>query len=368
MIQLSKPCLGTEELQSINQVFNSSYLGLGRTVFEFENQLAQFVNNEVVCVSSGTAALHLSLEALGVGPGDEVLVQGLTFVATFQAIVACGATPIPCDVDEKDLTICIDDAERKLSESTKVIIPVHYAGNPGNVEKVYAFAKKYNLRVVEDAAHSFGGKYKDKIIGSFGDIVCFSFDPIKTLTCGEGGAIVSKDAKLISKVKEFRFLGIKRRDSEIMSTIKYKVVDRGWRYHMNNVNAAIGITQLKKIDHIINKRRYICKMYLELLGNFKEVELLPYNYNEITPYIFVVKLLNCESSYVLGEMIKKSIECGNHYFPPHLEPYFQKTVQYKLPHVEKIYKMLLSLPLHCDLTEDNLKTIVTNLKKSVQSI
>jgi len=163
-------------------------------------------------------------------------------------------------------------------------------------------------------------------------------------------------------------LGFKKKVESTSNINKYDVVDRGWRYHMNNINAAIGIAQLNKIDLLIHKRKYLSKIYLDLLNNFEEVELLPFNYNEIVPYIFVIKLVNYKSSYIQVEMKKKSIECGNHYFPPYLEPYFQKTIDYKLPVVENLYNRLLSLPLHCDLTKEDLKTVVANFKIVLQSI
>lgn len=195
-IQLSKPYLDEEDLESVREVFGTGYLGMGANVEKFEDLLRHYFNREVVCVSSGTSALHLALNALGVKSGDEIIVQSLTYSATFQAIAAAGAIPISCDICEEDLTIDLDDARKKLTSRTKAIIPVHYTGNASKLEEVLKFAHKYNIRVIEDAAHAFGSKYNEHLVGSIGDITCFSFDPVKNMTCGEGGAVVTNEKKL----------------------------------------------------------------------------------------------------------------------------------------------------------------------------
>ena len=202
VIRLSKSVLGDEEVRALaSVVLEDGYLGMGKEVNAFEEELTGFLGGVkiVVCVNSGTAALHLAVASV-VRPGDEVLVQSLTFVSSFQSISASGATPVACEIDPLSMTIDLDDAEKKLTNSTKAIMPVHYAGNPGHLDEVYEFAGRHGLRVVEDAAHAFGSTYKGKRVGSIGDIVCFSFDGIKNITSGEGGAIVSSDADVIQYV------------------------------------------------------------------------------------------------------------------------------------------------------------------------
>lgn len=367
-MQVSKPFLGRQELEAVSEVFEKGYLGCGEYVKEFENNLSKFLNKETVCVSSGTAALHLSMEALGINKGDEVLVQSLTYAATFQAITACGAMPVPCDIKSNDLSLDLNDAERKISEKTKAIVPVHYAGYPGNPGKVYEFAKKYNLRVIEDAAHSFGGKHKNKLIGSNGDITCFSFDPVKTITCGEGGAVVSNDETLITKIREMRMIGIRKKPLEFNSAFSVEVHGRGWRYHMNNVNAAIGLVQFSKLNDLINRRRRIVQRYIDLLDCKDYIQILPYDYSSIAPYIFVVKLNGIWNEEVVKELKGNGIECAIHYFPPHLEPYFHQFKPYYLSNVESIYRKLISLPLHIGITDDDVDIIVKNLDHSVNKL
>ena len=196
-MRLSKSCIGEAERRAVNRVLNRGFFGMGQEVNEFEAALGQFFGRTAICVVNGTAALHLALQAIELKPGDEVLVQSLTYVASFQAITATGAIPIPCDVCAKSLTIDLGDAKQKLSTRTKAIMPVHYAGGVGDLDRIYKFAKNNGLRVIEDAAHAFGTTYKGKEVGARGDIVCFSFDGIKNITSGEGGCVVSNDQLLL---------------------------------------------------------------------------------------------------------------------------------------------------------------------------
>ena len=244
LIRLSKSCIGKSEKEAVNNVLDREYLGMGEDVKEFERLLHEFFGRPAVCVSSGTAALHLALQASGLARGDQVLVPSLTYVATFQAISASGAQPISCEINEKDCLLDYRLLEKNISSKTKAIMPVHYAGDPGKLDQLYKVAKRHNLLVIEDAAHAFGSNFQDKRIGSFGDIACFSFDGIKNITSGEGGCIVSDDLRFIDKVKDLRLLGVindseKRFKGE--RSWDFDSIHQGWRYHMSNIMAAIGI-------------------------------------------------------------------------------------------------------------------------------
>ncbi|MDA8726747.1 aminotransferase class I/II-fold pyridoxal phosphate-dependent enzyme [Candidatus Pelagibacter bacterium] len=208
LIRLSKSCLSSLEKKYVSNVLNREFLGMGKEVNLFEKKLTLFFKRKSLCVVNGTAALQLALQAIGLKRGDEVLVQSLTYLSSYQAISAIGAKPIACDIILNSGTIDIKDARKKITKKTKAIMPVHYAGGVGDLKEVYEFAKMFNIRVVEDAAHAFGTKYKNKLIGSQGDIVCFSFDGIKNITSGEGGCIVTNDKKVIRSIKDSRLLGI----------------------------------------------------------------------------------------------------------------------------------------------------------------
>lgn len=251
LIPVSRPSLGEEELASVRTVFDSGWLGLGAQVLEFEQNLQKFLGaKHVVCTNTGTTALHLALDVLGIGKGDEVIVPSFTFVATIQAITATGATPVFCDIHADDLNMDAGDVRKKITRRTKVILPVHYRGIPCDMDAIHALVKERNITVVEDAAHAFGSSYKGKKIGSFRNIACFSFDPIKNITCGEGGAVVFQDDALLEKVQQKRILGI---DKDTWSRYRnerswfYDVVTQGYRYHMSNINAAIGLVQWENL-------------------------------------------------------------------------------------------------------------------------
>ena len=207
-IKLSKSCISKSEKDAVLKVLDNEYLGMGNEVQKFENTLTDFFGRPTVCVSTGTAALHLALQAVGVGIGDEVLVQSITYVSSFQAISATGATPVACDIDSESLCIDWKDAEKRLTRKTKAIMPVHYAGGVGRLNEIYEFANKHGLRVIEDAAHAFGTIYEGKEVGGFGDISCFSFDGIKNITSGEGGCIVTDNEIILQKIRNARLLGV----------------------------------------------------------------------------------------------------------------------------------------------------------------
>ena len=258
MIKLSKSSLSDLEKKAVCAVLDAEFLGMGKQVGLFEEELKQIFGRPAICVATGTAALHLALQAIDLQPGDEVLVQSLTYVASFQAIAATGAIPVACDIHPDTLSINLIDAQAKLSSKTRAIMPVYYAGKPQQIKEINEFAKRNNLRIIEDSAHAFGSYYNGSLIGSFGDITCFSFDGIKNITSGEGGCIITQDHDVIQKVKDARLLGVKG-DSE--NRIKgsrswqFDVTRLGWRYHMSDIMASIGRVQLTRMNDFANKRQ-----------------------------------------------------------------------------------------------------------------
>jgi len=333
---------------------------MGEEVFQFEKDLGNYLGiKNIACVNTGTSALHISLQALGIGKGDEVLVPSLTFVATYQAISATGAIPISCDVEYGSGLLDLNFAEKMIGPKTKAILFVHYASNFGNLEKLYELAKKFNLKVVEDAAHSFGCKYGDDFIGSLGDVVCFSFDGIKNITSGEGGAIASKDETLIEKIKELRVLGIKRE-----SDFKMDVSEQGFRYHMSNIMAAIGRVQLKRFEkEFKNKRISLFNNYksaLEKIEGIRPLSVLSNRPCLIIPHIMPVKILDNKRDEVRKALSRENIQTGIHYFPNHL---LSKYKGPELPVTERLYSELLSLPLHPEINNNDIEKITGIIKK-----
>lgn len=371
-IRLSKSIIGQEEKSAVINALDEGYLGMGKSVKTFEQNLSLMMNRPTVCVVNGTAALHLSLQACGIGKGDEVLVQSITYLASFQAISATGATPVACDIDKNTLSIDVKDAKKRITPKTKAIMPVHYAGCPGDYEAIYKLAKENNLRVIEDAAHAFGSKINDEYIGSFGDIVCFSFDGIKNITSGEGGCITSKDKKFISKIKDLRLLGVEK-DTDArfkgLRSWEFDVKEQGWRYHMSNIMASIGIAQLKKLDIFSAKRQNIAKYYDKKLAKVKNIYFFIRDYSSIMPHIYPVRLSSSIDRKNFQKFLdKKGIETGIHYQPNHKLDLYKDKFSEPLKNTEEIYKNILSLPLHPELEEINIDYIVDSIEEYMNNL
>jgi dTDP-4-amino-4,6-dideoxygalactose transaminase len=365
MIRLSKSCIIEAEKQAIMGVLDREFLGMGAEVKQFEDELTKFFGRSAVCVSNGTSALHLALQAAGIGIGDEVLVQSLTYVASFQAISATGAMPVACDVDPE--TLCLDwqDAEKRVTKRTKAVMPVHYSGGVGALDEIYDFAEKHKLRVIEDAAHAFGTNYRGKRVGGFGDVACFSFDGIKNITSGEGGCIVTDDVDILQNIRDARLLGVERDTEKRYSGERswdFDVTAQGWRFHMSNIMAAIGIEQLKRFPGLADKRRLLAKKYDEYLADLPDLKILKHDYDEVVPHIYVIQLHEgVNREYIRDSFANRGIQTGIHYQPNHWLTKYQKNVE-NLSVVDKIFPTLLSLPLHPDMNISDVEYICKVLK------
>lgn len=369
MIKLSKSILNDKEVNAVSRVLlENGYLGMGKEVASFEAEIAEYLSVErfnVVCVNSGTAALHLAIEAL-LSKGDEILVPSFTFLSSIQAISASGVTPVFCDIDKNSLCMDIKDAENKITSKTKALLFIHYASNPYELDNLYQFAQKYNLRVIEDAAHSFGCEYNKNKIGSIGDITCFSFDGIKNITSGEGGAIVTKDKHILSIVKDTRLLGIIK-DSEKRyageRSWDFDVLKQGYRYHMSDIFAAIGRVQLSKLDNeFAPKRIQFSQMYKSKLSNISDIEFQAVDSNSyIIPHILPIKVLNNKRDKLKEYLEINNIPTGIHYKPNHLLTFYYNK-ENVLPVTDQVYSEILTLPLHPGLTEDEIEQIITLIK------
>jgi dTDP-4-amino-4,6-dideoxygalactose transaminase len=371
MIRLSKSCIGKSEKQAVMGVLDREFLGMGVEVQKFEEELTKFLGRPVVCVVNGTAALQLAMQAVGVGVGDEVLVQSLTYVASFQAISATGAKSVACDIDPE--TLCLDwrDAEKRLTPRTKAVMPVHYASGVGALDEIYAFAEKNGLRVIEDAAHAFGTKYHGKRIGGFGDVACFSFDGIKNITSGEGGCLVTDDEEILQKVRDARLLGVEQDTEKRFSggrSWEFDVTAQGWRYHMSNIMAVIGLEQLKRFSEFAANRQEIAKQYDKLISAHSSIQPLSRDYNTVVPHIYVVRLNGMKGRKEIQQnMLEKGIQVGYHYQPNHWLNFYKDDKALQLPNTESVFPELMSLPLHLDLSVDDVEYVVNELIKIVVS-
>ncbi|MDR1856711.1 MAG: DegT/DnrJ/EryC1/StrS family aminotransferase [Desulfovibrio sp.] len=379
-MRLSRSIVGKAEADAVARVLiEDGYLGIGDEVHRFEEELAAYLGvdpSRVVTVNSGTAALHLALDAVAaqadIPPGTvgEVVVPSLTFVASFQAVTAAGLRPVPCDVLPETGTIDLADAERRITPRTVAILPVDYASNPWRIDETYAFARSKGLRVVEDAAHAFGCLHHGRKIGSFGDVVCFSFDGIKNITSGEGGCLIAFDEATAQLASDARLLGVENDAKQRFAGQRSWDPDvhrQGWRYHMSNILAAIGRVQLKRLDGEFGPaRRRLAALYRSLLESVEGVAMLktdPEDY--IVPHIQPVRILGGRLRHVKDALAAAGIPTGVHYKPNHLLSRF--SCGHPLPATEALYGELVSLPLHPGLVEDDVRLVCKTLASALCS-
>lgn len=370
IIRLSKSCVGKEEKDAVCRVIDAGYLGMGKEVQLFEEEIAAYLGTdlEVICVNTGTAALHLALLCLDIGPGDEVLVPSITYVASFQAIAATGAQPIACDVTADRVFIDLEDAAQRLTKRTKAIMPVHYASDSQGMDAVYAFAAAHGLRVVEDAAQAFGCDRNGEKVGTVGDVICFSFDGIKNITSGEGGCVITGDKELARRIKDARLLGVEKDTDKRyrgQRSWSFDVKHQGYRYHMSNLMAAIGREQLKKLPRFGEYRKKMVSGYLKDFFGNNSIELFNFDYDSIISHIFSIRVKDGRRDELLNYLQEQGIECGIHYQPNHKLNLF--SAKYNLPVAELLGDQLLSLPLHADLTEPERKSVVKKVLDFIES-
>ncbi len=362
-IRLSAANVGKAEMQALNQLLcPDTHLGMGDEVIAFEYELANYLAVDphcVIAVNSGTAALHLACVA-SCSAGSEIIVPSLNYVAGIQAIYAAQCKANFCDVKINTANLDLEHAKAILNEKTKAIMPMHYASNPCDLDDINEFAVKNNLHVIEDAAHAFGCTYKGRKIGSFGDIICFSFDGIKNITCGEGGAIVAFNKDIARTCRSARSLSIIKQDHD------FDVKCQGWRYHMSNICAKIGRVQLSRLHSEFAKiRKDLVKIYYTELQELEKKGKISFLYressSEIIPHIFVIRVLNGKRDSLKSALKLANIETAIHYKPNHLLTYFKSPVQ--LAVTQQLYSELLSLPLHTELKMEQVEYICHHIKQ-----
>ncbi len=364
-IPLSKPSLSQQEITKIAEVFQTGWLGMGSETYEFEKKIQKYLGaREIIATNTGTSALHLALDSYGIQKDDEVIVPSLTYAASIQVILSTGAIPVFCESRTKDLSLDIQDVKRRITKHTKAIMPVHYCGKSCDMDELLDIADSNDIIIIEDAAHAFGSKYKDQYIGSFGHATCFSFDPIKVITCGEGGAVTTNNDKIADIMRKKRILGI---DKETWFRYKgkrqwtYDVTEKGYRYHMPNFCAAIGIAQLKKIETFIEKRREICIKYDENFKKLKTVRVLEIDYKETVPFIYILRIKSNLRNLFIEHLKQNNVDTGIHYIPNHYHTYFKQFVKEPLPMTDIIAKQIVTIPLFIDISSKQIQTVINSV-------
>ena len=362
-----KPLIEKEEIDAAVKALELGWLGMGAYVGEFEQAIKSFCRAEdrfVAAVSTGHAALHLGLRIAGVGPGDEVITPAFNNIADFQAILANGASPVFCDIDPKSLCIDLNKAAKLVSAKTKAIIVMDYDCVLCDHDAVGRFAKKHKLRVLHDAAHSFGSKYKGKMIGSFSDICMFSFDPVKTITCIDGGALVVRTSEELQNIHEMRLIGMGQPSSVMYQNRRawtYDVKQLGFRYHMANLHAAMGVAQIKKMDRISEVRRAAGKFYNEELSKVRGVTVPATDFHDITPFLYYIRVAEDRRDGLRAFLTERGIDTGIHWQPGHWFSLFKDARRGDLSVTDQVGKEILSLPLNSRITEETLRRVTGSI-------
>ncbi len=362
-----------EEINAATEAIKSGWLTMGPKVVEFEEKFKEYVgSDEAVSMNSATAALHLGLKAVGIKHGDEVILPTNTFVATAEVVTYFNAIPVLCDIEEDTHNIDISKIEALITDKTRAIIPVHFAGQPCDMDELYKIAEKYNLKIVEDAAHAIPSSYKGIMIGNLekSDITCFSFYATKTLSTGEGGMATTNNPKYAKHMKINRLHGISR-DAWDRYTTKgawhYEIVDNGCKYNTTDINAAIGLVQLKKQNMLKEKRAYIASVYNEAFKTLKNVQL-PFvkDDRETSWHLYVIKIDNRDE--VIERLKEAGVGCSVHFIPIHNHPYYKEKYNYNYedyPVANRVHEKSLSLPIYPDMSEEEIAFVVKNVKEVI---
>ena len=369
-IPLSDIDITSAEEKATVKVLRSKWLSMGEVTQAFEEKFKKAHQAEhSIAVSNCSTALHLANLAIGVQKGDEVIVPSFTFVATANAAIHCGAKIVFADiVSDNNLTISVEDIEKKISRKTKAIIVVHYAGYPCDMGNIMKLAKKHNLYVIEDCAHSPLTKYKGKYLGTYGDASCFSFFANKNMTTAEGGMILAKNKNIAKKIKSLRSHGMTSLtlDRHKGHSYTYDVVDLGFNFRIDEIRSALGIEQLKKLPLLNRKRRRTVKIYRKRLENIKEISMPfeGFSLEESSCHIFPVLTANRQTRDGLQKYLKeKGIQTSIHYPPIHKFTYFKnKHKNEQLPITEDVSSRLITLPLFPSLKEIQIKNIAEKIK------
>ena len=352
MIPVFKPLIEQEEFNASRESLELGWLGMGSYVSSFENKVKDILgveNRYVAALSTGTAGLHLALLVAGVGPGDEVIVSSFNCSADFQAISWVGADIVFCDCLDDTLSIDVKQAATLVTPKTKAIIVMDYDCILCDHDEIAQFAQQYKLRVIHDAAHSFGSRYKGKPVGSFSDICVFSHDPVKTITCLDGGTIVVKTKEELAMVHELRLLGMQQPASVMYQNQRawtFDVERIGFRYHMLNMHAAIGLAQLSKLDIIAHTRREACKKYNALLSPLPLVRVPATDFADVNPFLYYIRV-PAEHRDGLRVFLKEhGVDTGIHWQPGHWFSLWKNCKAGDLRVTETVGNEILSLPLH----------------------
>lgn len=362
----ASPYLYGGEVEAVARVLEDGQYGHSSVTEEFERRIADFLGvPDAVALASGTAALHTALLAAGIGPGREVIVPSMTFCATVQAILAVGATPRFIDIDPASLCVSDQLVMGAVTDTTAAVIPVLFGGRAVDLSALQGELDERGVVVIEDAAHAFGSRHGTRRVGATGALTCFSFGPIKNLTCGQGGMIIPRTPEEADTIRLLRLLGVVQSQGERANATRYRVDSFGLRYQLSAINAAIGMVQLDRFATTEDTRRHMWRTYRDALASLDGVTLVDVDVDHSVPHLCQVRVPHRD--VVFAKLRDLNIGVGVHYPPNHLQPAFA-TWQRSLPATEQAGEEILSLPFHQHLTETDIDLVVTSLGQALKSV
>ena len=368
-----------EDIEAVEDVLKSSYLTCGPYVEKMETALKQYTGAKyAVAVSNGTAALHCACLAAGIGPGDEVITTPLTFAASANCVLYCGAIPVFADIDPETYNLDPKSIESHITAKTKAVIAVDFTGQVVRVREIQEICHKYKLIFIEDAAHSIGTKYNGQMVGSLADMTCFSFHPVKTITSGEGGAVLTNENGFYQKLVLAHTHGITHDELQMEEMLHegpwcYEQISLGYNYRITDFQAALLISQLKKIQRFCNRRKEIVKRYDDVFSGFEELIIqkeIPES--NTCRHLYLIRLdlkkLACTRRQFFDAMSAENIQCQVHYMPVYWFPYYQRLGYKKglCPNAEEIYKGILSIPLYPKMTDLDVQDVIRAVTKVIE--
>lgn len=374
-ISYGKQWIEEDDIQAVANVLRGDYLTCGPYITQMEEKICQITGAKyAVAVSNGTAALHIAAMAAGLKPGDEAITTPITFAASANCVLYCGATPVFADIDEETYNINPKEIEKKITDKTKAIIAVDFSGQAAELNEIREIANKHHLVFIEDAAHSIGTIYDGKPVGSIADMTTFSFHPVKTVTSGEGGAVTTNDETLYRKLLLFRSHGITRDQREMTNVSDDKwyneQVTLGYNYRITDFQAALLVSQLNKLDRFSTLRKQLTKRYNEAFGKYPELVLQKENpLSDTTRHLYILRLnlerLTCDRKQFFDALWEENIRCQVHYIPVYRHSYYESLGYPKglCKMAEKYYEEALSIPYYPALTEEDVTDTITAIEK-----
>ena len=358
-IPYGRQSINDDDINEVVKVLKSDFLTTGPKIAEFEEKFAEYVGAEyAVAVSNGTAALHIACMAAGLKKGDEVITTPITFAASANCALYCGATPVFADINPDTYNIDYREIERHITPRTRAIIPVHYMGQPCDMDEIHKIAEKYNLLVIEDAAHAVGAEYRGRKIGGLSDMTEFSFHPVKHITCGEGGIVTTNNRELYEKLKLYRTHGITRNVEEMNKfdgPWYYEQIDLGYNYRITDIQAALGISQLSRVEMFLARRREIALRYDEAFKNIEGITIPVQSEGTKSSYhLYVIKVDKKIRREMFEYLRGCNIGVNVHYIPVYTFPYYRENgyADVKCNNAEELYEQIISLPMYYGLTNE----------------